>query len=157
VLIGALSNWLRRYSGRAGHGKKAAEWQERQAQYVERLEKKNGLEPKLGEVYRRPIVGYLEKEATNRRLVEVTRGLLARLKAADDPDAALVSQEAIEHVKAGGSILCRQGEEPVWGALVPPHVHSFFQMIVRELGGWDGPWTIVKLPMPEDTANGPDA
>jgi hypothetical protein len=81
VLVGALSNWLRRYIGRAASAKQQTIIQEREAQYVERLEKERGLEPKLGEVYRRPIAVFLEEEATNRRLVEITRGLLARLKA----------------------------------------------------------------------------
>jgi hypothetical protein len=158
ILVEALSHWRRKFTGRAGHAKLAQKNIERSACYHEEVERRNGLKPMLGETCRQYLPEWQQKEEANRAQAALAKGLLDRLKAPGDPVDSLISDEAKAAVLLGqvAHVTDKDGGDP-WGVLAPTWVWQLAKKVLRELNGWNGQWTIVKLAPDEEAAHGPDA
>jgi hypothetical protein len=149
ILVEALAHWRRKFTGRMGHAKLAQKNIESSARYHEEVERRNGLKPMLGETCRQYLPEWQEKEEANRAQAALTKGLLDRLKAPCDPTEYSVSDEIKEWVKAGRPALLKDGEE-VWGILAPAWWSDLVTRVMGELKGWNGQWTVIKLPPGEE-------
>jgi hypothetical protein len=150
ILTKALIHWRRKFSGRAGYRRAACAIQESAAERVERLEKANGLAPKLGEVYRRPIPGWQAQAEADRRQVELTRAMLERLQEPDNPMVQFISQEALEAIRNGAmGVLSDENGESV-GAVVSLEAYRLVKACMAALRGYRGAWGIVKLDAAEE-------
>lgn len=138
ILRRVLTNWLRRYRGRARYAWKACSNLELQAKD---WESRHGM-ANVAQMRRDLIPGWQQKALESQRAADVTRLLLDRLNTPDDPNNLMLSQKVIDGLKAGrhGVVKDESGED--LGALVPLDLYRLLQTVMKSLAA-------VPLSLPE--------
>lgn len=142
IVAEALTAMRRKFRGRAGWKKAQWESQETQAAYIET---RPGVDPTLGEIYRRPIAEWKRQEEEYRAKAGAIAAVLAQVLEPDDPMRSFISQEVLDGV-IGGKVAIVEGEDgqPA-AAIVPVALHRIAMQVVAQLKGWQGPWTVARL------------